>query len=601
MGKVNEARKIIRETETDVSQKKYTIQWAQDYARAGKILSGSGEETEATHAQWMALLMSLRAVPETQRDGRGESYFAPELCSESSGRDTSRTVVVTEEMLDFYIQKCDTLRNPILIARCCDIIWELRRSHNWARQGVKAHADAARLFVDRLEGTQVKMHLVRAVELAMRLNDKNLLDPLKQQWESAMSTLSAADRPGAVLHLIDIEEQFQSCLREEDRQRLAERCEFFAAVYAEHNDYGTERMWLGKAVGLHHKIRQSDCERRCKVTIAESFRREGQMYLAAGNCLMAVHFLQQARERFTKLDPPDVVQADEIGVVLGQVQPKAVKQIPYVGVQAPIPSEVLDEWTARLAHMSVQEAFHVMFFDKTLMPDVAALRRQVEETKTTQPFMDSMPVEMLDNRNVVARPEPDDLDEFYLFQHMSMQWQVAGYLMARLVWTVLDGRGVSLRDFDVLLSGSLIQPARDVIERGLERYLQKDFISALHIFVTQFEKCLRHMLRTLGRPSSRPKRGKKGISEERPLDDLLRDSVLEINLGEDICYLYRFLFTDQRGWNLRNRICHGLADSTDFVEPYATVVLYALLSFGWFEPVSDETGGVCQADSGDTT
>ena len=42
----------------------------------------------------------------------------------------------------------------------------------------------------------------------------------------------------------------------------------------------------------------------------------------------------------------------------------------------------------------------------------------------------------------------------------------------------------------------------------------------------------------------------------------------------------KILFTDNRGWNLRNDVCHGMIEPELFTKQSADRVLHALLSLG---------------------
>ena len=44
----------------------------------------------------------------------------------------------------------------------------------------------------------------------------------------------------------------------------------------------------------------------------------------------------------------------------------------------------------------------------------------------------------------------------------------------------------------------------------------------------------------------------------KTFDDILRDEAISIIFGDDFALYSRTLFTDQRGQNLRNDLCHGL-------------------------------------------
>jgi len=76
------------------------------------------------------------------------------------------------------------------------------------------------------------------------------------------------------------------------------------------------------------------------------------------------------------------------------------------------------------------------------------------------------------------------------------------------------------------------------------------------------------------------KPGCNGAIMLKNFEDLLRDERAEASLREDGVHYLRVLFTDQRGWNLRNNIAHGLTLPQSFDRTMADRVFHALLLFG---------------------
>lgn len=80
----------------------------------------------------------------------------------------------------------------------------------------------------------------------------------------------------------------------------------------------------------------------------------------------------------------------------------------------------------------------------------------------------------------------------------------------------------------------------------------------------------------VGAPIYAPRKG--GGLNLRTLDELLRDATLTGALSEDITTYLRALLTDARAWNIRNKICHGMADQDSFNMLVADRVLHAALT-----------------------
>lgn len=116
---------------------------------------------------------------------------------------------------------------------------------------------------------------------------------------------------------------------------------------------------------------------------------------------------------------------------------------------------------------------------------------------------------------------------------------------------------------------------RDFFIKGIEAYLGKQHLVALHILIPQTEALIRNLAEMIGLPVLKPSRS--GGFNYKSLDELLRDEKIIAVLTEDICLYLRVLLTDPRGWNLRNNICHGISRIEDFNQIIADRVFHALL------------------------
>jgi hypothetical protein len=121
-----------------------------------------------------------------------------------------------------------------------------------------------------------------------------------------------------------------------------------------------------------------------------------------------------------------------------------------------------------------------------------------------------------------------------------------------------------------------------LIERGVERYFADDYISTLHILVPQFEDVLRTLLERSGQGIIRQRRGQAGWEMETFGKFLEQDVVKTILPAEMLTYI-QLVMTEQTGWNLRNRIAHGLIRPQDCTSVTAITVLHLILLLTLFQ------------------
>jgi hypothetical protein len=117
---------------------------------------------------------------------------------------------------------------------------------------------------------------------------------------------------------------------------------------------------------------------------------------------------------------------------------------------------------------------------------------------------------------------------------------------------------------------------RPLLKEGIHAYLDGDHTKAIHVIVPQIEQALRQLLSLTGAPTL--KTGRNGMMQLKNLNDILREPAIKTCVGEDLrLYLLTFL-ADERGQNIRNTICHGLATPQQFNQGLGVQTLHALLA-----------------------
>src|SRR5690606_11276383 len=108
-------------------------------------------------------------------------------------------------------------------------------------------------------------------------------------------------------------------------------------------------------------------------------------------------------------------------------------------------------------------------------------------------------------------------------------------------------------------------------------YFEEKYAASIHLLIPQFEEALRNLVEING---GNILTMKEDVFHLKTFDHLLHDEILKKAFGEDIAFYFRVLFTDPRGWNLRNQVAHGLIDPKLLNQNTAQRVLHALFCLG---------------------
>lgn len=123
----------------------------------------------------------------------------------------------------------------------------------------------------------------------------------------------------------------------------------------------------------------------------------------------------------------------------------------------------------------------------------------------------------------------------------------------------------------------IVKEQLGIWKRGVMAYFDKDYLVSCHLLIPLFESAIRRLVEISGgkilRANGDPKKGNEYIS----LEGLLDSNEIKSTLSEDIQIYYKNLFTDQNGWNLRNRLSHGLLFSDDFNSTVADRIFHAFM------------------------
>ncbi|MEO5355871.1 MAG: DUF4209 domain-containing protein [Nitrospirae bacterium YQR-1] len=123
------------------------------------------------------------------------------------------------------------------------------------------------------------------------------------------------------------------------------------------------------------------------------------------------------------------------------------------------------------------------------------------------------------------------------------------------------------------------QENKSIVEHGVKKHFEKDYISALHILVPQFEGILRRTFHNAGYNVVVPEYTKdEGISiKEQTFGAFLMREDIKNVLGEYLSRHFYFVFCDSTGLNLRNNIAHGIIRHELLTSGISCLVLHCFL------------------------
>ena len=160
---------------------------------------------------------------------------------------------------------------------------------------------------------------------------------------------------------------------------------------------------------------------------------------------------------------------------------------------------------------------------------------------------------------------------------MSQNMDISAIFLHEVLQTVITKFVVSSEVLiEYLYESPLFQEDRkEIIRAGLEAYFHQNHLVAIHLLTPQIEAAIRDLIEMAGGTVLRASRG--GGLHLKTFDELLRDEQIKTVFGENTAFYLRVLFTDQRGWNVRNNVCHGIIPTRFFDVRLSERIIHVLL------------------------
>lgn len=272
--------------------------------------------------------------------------------------------------------------------------------------------------------------------------------------------------------------------------------------------------------------------------------------------------------------------AEKVAVIVRDLGAKARDELVPIRAQAEIPTEEIEKLIDRLLEGELEDALSRVCTYFT--PDSDEAERLVKELAESAPLMSMIGLSVMNHegRTVaeVGSVEDDLASRVVLQLHQNMQLE--GPILRRALGELckrfeLDAERLA----DQLEKSPVFEPSRrGFLLRGIRAFLEEDHLCAVHVLVPQVEAALRHLLELLGRPVLA--RGRGGQMRLLLLGEVLRDDALERILRTGTVAYLKVLLSDERGWNLRNAVCHGMLPADAVGPAESDRVVHALLLLG---------------------
>lgn len=514
------------------------------------------------------------------------TYFGPMVVwnnGDGTVTESPSIKLVNREIIDYWTIRLSDTNNPILKARYSGLIWDFSKpilnespDYKIGLEYIKSLIDVVEKRICRYE-TELIIKIKRALQVAISLNDKEQIEKAKQAIIQLEIEIGENDKPGLWGFSFDtLVGQRKIDLTQEEEENIIKALEL---RFEELTSVEQLNPWNAEASAerLANYYRRKGEDEKVKDIILNL----GKAYEAKeedGNAMQVSSWLQHLHKIYMNYGLTE--EANKVLVKLRELGPKINDELKPISSSFEIPKDKLDAFIDFITEGDSKLIFHKII--QNFIPKKDEVKEQMFEMAKKAPLTFLMPTSIQDYKGRVVATIgslEDDIDG-NLIRQLSQSLSFQAIFVRHVFYKITTDKLLTVSNFiDFIKESPVFEESRlAIIERGIKAYYDNDLVVAIHLLIPQIEEAIRNLIELSRGVVMKKNRG--GGFQLKTFDDILRDDIIYQVLGEDIQIYLRVLFTDQRGWNLRNDVCHGMSDVNSFSYQSAERILHVILILG---------------------
>lgn len=541
------------------------------------------DEPLILHAESMAFGFAENYLDETT--GWGTYYGPMMVIKDENGqwKEAPSIQLVTPEMIEYWAKRSEEAKNPLFRARYADLIWDFSKKIT----GTSADVKYAQIVIDQTiqiaEGryckheTAVETKLERALGLSLAINDQQRLKRIIQTIIHYEDRIGEDSKPGLWGFSFDLlVGNKKIVLAETDLKKIIDDLENRLERLSPERGDSQGDPFSAEAAAMRlvsfYKAK-SDIE-----DVKRVLKKYSQAFVSASKYaspMVAASWLEKVH---AILDANGLrEEADTIAVLIKEAGEKSKQEMHSFSYTMKLPKEEVEQYVASMTDGTAKETLDRIAMQ--FLPRKDKLEQQVKDLAQKAPLIGLISIFIQDEggRTVATVGSVEDDLEGRVIHQLSQNLDFEGHFLYWVLDRAVFRHKLGTPEFmdHLYLSLSYDPERRTLIERGIKAHIQGDYVASCCILVPELEAALRRLLHLAGGSIYRPNRS--GGIRERTLEEIMRDPIIEKMLGGDVITYFRALLTDQRGWNVRNNVCHGLLNPNSFSLVVSNRLIHCLL------------------------
>lgn len=520
------------------------------------------ENTEEACPEWNYEMMAFAFLENYPHEDSGwGTYFGPmQVWPTADGATIEKPSIsaINQVVLDYWSARSKATSNPLLKARYADLVWDLSKSAIGKAPDVDSAISAAEALIYIADAKLYKhdfdtiAKLERALALASAVNKPALVERAKNAVLSLEDHIADDAVPGLCGFSFDLlVGNKKASLSEAQERKIIDDLESRLTRLQTGDPWACES--TAERLTKYYRTRNSkkDVER-----IVRSLTNTFETAAATAGPVVAIHLLQHIHRICIQFGLRS--ESERLAKTMQAIGPQIRDDMKPISHGMEISQEKFERYVQQYVKGDLEGCFKRII--SGYIPARETLERQLRHLANQGPFSYLFPKHITDNQGrVIAQigPLSDDWDG-HIVDLMAQKMDMSIPFLSAVLDRAIEAHQITHTRFieHIFLSPIFLATQRDLISSGVLAYFEKQFHISIHLLIPQIEAAIRHLVELAGGGTFKPRRG--GGFHLKTLDELLRSEEMNNAFGEDVALYLRVLFTDQRGWNIRNDVCHGV-------------------------------------------
>jgi len=493
--------------------------------------------------------------------------------------------------LDNLIKILPCIQYPILTSRVADLLWTLKRNHLHAIKAIEAYKQCSESTFDTDSWVDCFGYLKKAARIARSLGKNNQhFKDFCAYIDSIIHNINGTDPLFLSINLIEL--QLKSGYR-----KLAD---YLGVVDKIINDaliktslHRVETAFELK-IKLLHKLGDNEAKLATQIAYAQYVERLAQEHQEKGELVdtqRAIMLFEEAVLLYRHANLTD--DSNRIRRVLEPLKRTYAESMPSIS-QTIDRKSTFDRLNILMAHHSLLEQITILsllttFRSKSdLEESVLSKHREfLFSSMFSKVLLDSdgkaiLHLPPLDMKN----PKSDmELLEKHMHREATTLHNFDAIILLDVVFHIVreTHERINLEDMDFLIDDNFLVPddRKHIFKLGIMHGLNGDYYAALHLLVPQVENLFREITSMCGGLITTFE--DDATEQLKVLSSIFDSAELQECYDENVLFIFKGLLNEKAGANLRNRVAHGVADSTEGHSTLAKHFLAAVIKLcSWY-------------------